>query len=133
MMPPRPGAFSITTGWCQRSPSFSAIRRLMESGLLAVPAATMILTGLSGYPGAPDCAAAALPAASARPAQASVISLLNMRGLLIVVMGIQESNVIPKSPDLSQEAALLFHSVNFRSEEHTSELQALMRISYAGF
>src|SRR3546814_10576703 len=33
----------------------------------------------------------------------------------------------------SKDAAFLFHQATERSEEHTSELQSLMRISYAVF
>src|SRR3546814_3337009 len=38
---------------------------------------------------------------------------------------------IPGGPDISRRIALAQHPV--RSEEHTSELQSLMRISYAVF
>src|SRR3546814_5318908 len=36
-------------------------------------------------------------------------------------------------PEISGPDAIEVHAVRFRSEEHTSELQSLMRISYAVF
>src|SRR3546814_2536912 len=40
---------------------------------------------------------------------------------------------VVREPDLRHAAAHLVRLVVFRSEEHTSELQSLMRISYAVF
>src|SRR3546814_5750286 len=42
-------------------------------------------------------------------------------------------NYNPASPGLKEGAELIFSNVRNRSEEHTSELQSLMRISYVVF
>src|SRR3546814_7600473 len=64
-------------------------------------------------------------------AAALVLAYL-LRFLAIAAGGI-ESGFARIAPSLDQAAASLGHAPGARSEEHTSELQSLMRISYAVF
>src|SRR3546814_6816722 len=68
------------------------------------------------------CAAAALMAATAVPAQAET-----PRDALVMAFTIDD--IISLDPAEIFE----FTAAEYRSEEHTSELQSLMRISYAVF
>src|SRR3546814_6051473 len=62
----------------------------------------------------------ALRAAAARLAAVSDTARLDAELLMAHALGVER-------------AVLLLDPSRFRSEEHTSELQSLMRISYAGF
>src|SRR3546814_4779063 len=81
-----------------------------------IPVTTMVPSSLSASPA--SCASAgALPTRMARPVAAEQSSR---------VLAEKRSSLILTSPFET-------HSVRHRSEEHTSELQSLMRISYAVF
>src|SRR3546814_9554232 len=62
-----------------------------------------------------------------RGVKLSVNDLL-IKALAVSLMQVPECNV-----QFAGDQMLKFSRVDIRSEEHTSELQSLMRISYAGF
>src|SRR3546814_2842849 len=62
--------------------------------------------------------------------KASGISTFSSLGSPIVSFGVDGSKI---GPAITQTLRYLFEAAAERSEEHTSELQSLMRISYAVF
>src|SRR3546814_5075812 len=96
---------------------------------LPIPGATPSL--ISGWPNFAVSAArmksaiiaSSQPPPSAKPATAAI------HGLRVAVT----LDVHPEKKSSRKKSAASFSDISLRSEEHTSELQSLMRISYAVF